>query len=52
MDKDGFGIDAKVTKQAVKKPGTEPIRDWGRDIGEPCPSKENSEVDANSHYDA
>ncbi len=35
MDKDGFGIDAKVTKQAVKKPGTEPIRDWGRDIGEP-----------------
>lgn len=45
MDKDGFGIDAKVAKQVVKKPGSEPIRDWGRDIEEPCPSKENSEVD-------
>jgi hypothetical protein len=38
--------------KVVKKPGSEPIRDWGRDIGEPCPSKENSEVDPNSDYNS
>ena len=35
----------------INGPGSVPIQDWGRPIGEPCPEKEESEEESSLEDD-
>lgn len=46
LDDGDEGVEVSIEKCVIKAAGSEPVNDWGRPIGAPCPSKENSEVDS------
>lgn len=47
FDECGYGWEFQIEIMQLNMPGSEPVMDWGRDIGEPCPSKEDSDADSN-----
>jgi hypothetical protein len=50
-DDQGYGTKIRIEKCVINAPGSVPAQDWGRPIGEPCPPKEDSEVESSSDYE-
>lgn len=48
-DKDD-GVEVCIEKSVINAPDSEPVNNWGRPIGAPCPPKEDSEESSGDEF--